>query len=81
MSNEQGVGANKVIDKLSEQIAGLNRELAIANILAEERQEVIVKQQKLIDAYEDKDKSQESDGDDTVCLSGKLDAEEKKSAE
>lgn len=67
MSNErQGVGANKVIDKLSEQIAGLNRELAIAKIQIEEKQEVIVKQQELIDAFEEDEKKEGSDNENRV---------------
>lgn len=52
---ENELDANEVINKLSQRIAGLSRELAIQQVYNDGLQEVIDKQKTVIDSYEEKD--------------------------
>lgn len=55
MDNEQqGLDANKVIDKLAQQIADKSREVAVVKTQYDELWNAYVKQQELVDAYEEK---------------------------
>lgn len=49
------LNANKVIDKLTQQIAGMSKEMAMLYVQMDNLQNVIDKQKEYIDAYEEKE--------------------------